>query len=585
MAAEKRPRPAPGLGRRFAWYGRLSTKDKQDSTLSFPSQRKACAEKVAELDGRIVCEFTDEERGRRDDRAGWTELVREAKEPESRRFNAVIVYSTSRLSRALFSALGYERELARAGVEVFYSLSVGDQSSPEGRLIRHFFQALDQFEVEKLGREVRRGQTENTRQGYRNGGRPPYGYRLKREPHPVPSRARVGDKKSKLAPDPERAPVIAEIFERFVSGWGYKEIANHLNRPGGPPSPRHVDSKRNTAGKWSKTTIRSMLENPVYTGRLYWNRLDFRAVKQGEGPLVRRDPAEWIESTEAAHEPLVSVEQFELVQQEMRRRSNGTGGSPRRKPANRFYQLRGLVHCATGHNPLRMQGKTAKGHTYYACGYRLDYGDRAAEAVGHGKWQYVREEPLVNLIDTFFSTRIFGPKRLDFFRAQSNMLAAQRKTDDSQRRDRLVRLIGEIDQRTERQVAAIESGIDPALVGERISALKAKRQEAEDLLGQLEETQPGIAGPEDSRAILEGLPDLSRSLATADPELRRAVFDAFRVRVEIDRNVGEIKLKALVSSAFSEVQDLDDLAVTHKAIAGARNAPRDHPRIAERMAA
>jgi hypothetical protein len=29
--------------RKFAWYGRLSTKDKQDPTISFPSQRNECA--------------------------------------------------------------------------------------------------------------------------------------------------------------------------------------------------------------------------------------------------------------------------------------------------------------------------------------------------------------------------------------------------------------------------------------------------------------------------------------------------------------------------------------------------------------
>ena len=82
--------------------------------------------------------------------------------------------------------------------------------------------------------------------------------------------------------------MIAEIFDRFLAGSGYKEIANHLNRPGGPPPPNHVDSKRNTSGKWAKTTIKSMLENPTYTGRLYWNRLDSRAHKQGVGPVVRR---------------------------------------------------------------------------------------------------------------------------------------------------------------------------------------------------------------------------------------------------------------------------------------------------------
>jgi hypothetical protein len=120
------------------------------------------------------------------------------------------------------------------------------------RLSPELFHALDQFEVEKLGREVRRGQTENTKQGYRNGGRAPYGYRLRHEPHPDPARARAGDQKSRLVADPEQAPVIAEMFALFLAGSGYKEIADHLNRPGGPPPPRHVDSKRNTAGKWSR---------------------------------------------------------------------------------------------------------------------------------------------------------------------------------------------------------------------------------------------------------------------------------------------------------------------------------------------
>ena len=38
--------------------------------------------------------------------------------------------------------------------------------------------------------------------------------------------------------------MIVEMFSRFLSGYAE-----------------------------SKSTIRSMLDNPVYTGRLYWNRL------------------------------------------------------------------------------------------------------------------------------------------------------------------------------------------------------------------------------------------------------------------------------------------------------------------------
>jgi DNA invertase Pin-like site-specific DNA recombinase len=192
--------------RRFAWYGRLSTKDKQDPTISFPSQRSECVEKAEELGGRIVCDFTDQEAGRRDDRVGWSELIREAKEPEARRFDAVIVYSTSRLSRELFHALAYERELARAGVEVFYARSAGDQTSPEGRLIRHMFQALDQFEVEKLGREVRRGRPRTRSRATATAAALPTATACGTSPTPTRAEPRPGTRSRGSSPTPSRRP-------------------------------------------------------------------------------------------------------------------------------------------------------------------------------------------------------------------------------------------------------------------------------------------------------------------------------------------------------------------------------------------
>ena len=65
---------------------------------------------------------------------------------------------------------------------------------------------------------------------------------------------------------------------------------------------------------------------------------------------------------------------------------------------------------------------------------------------------------------------------------------------------------------------------------------------------------------------------MARPLAEADPKLRHAVYEAFRLRVEIDRNAQQIRLKALVSSAFSQVKGLNDL-VAGKAIAGAGFEP------------
>jgi hypothetical protein len=55
---------------------------------------------------------------------------------------------------------------------------------------------------------------------------------------------------------------------------------------------------------------------------------------------------------------------------------------------------------------------------------------------------------------------------------------------------------------------------------------------------------------------LDSLPDLTEALAYADPELRRRVFDAFRLAVALDRNARQIRVKALTSSAFTKTRDL-----------------------------
>jgi len=58
-----------------------------------------------------------------------------------------------------------------------------------------------------------------------------------------------------------------------------------------------------------------------------------------------------------------------------------------------------MVHCATGHQPLSMQGKARKGHHYYACSYGASYGDTAAIDVHAGqKWIYLREDGLLPLV-------------------------------------------------------------------------------------------------------------------------------------------------------------------------------------------
>lgn len=267
------------MSQRFAWYGRVSNADLQNPSLSFPSQLKACERRVRELGGEIVAEYRDEESGARSDRPGWTALLHEAKDADTRRFDGVIAYSTSRVSRKQFDALLFERELRSAGVEIIFATGApADPTSAEGVLQLQIGRAFDEFERNRLARETKRGLRELAEQGYSTGGRPPYGYRR--------LAADSGGGRASLEPEPDEAAVVNEIYELFaVEKLGLKAIANRLNRPGGPPSPRHVDTKRNVQNRWAASTIRAMLQNPVYTGRRVWNRRDFATPRVGRHAL------------------------------------------------------------------------------------------------------------------------------------------------------------------------------------------------------------------------------------------------------------------------------------------------------------
>jgi site-specific DNA recombinase len=257
----------------------------------------------------VEVEFFDQESGAKDDRPGWTSLTQEARDAATRRFDAVVIYQTSRLSRDRVSAGLFHRELRKHGVEIQYAIGAGDPSTAEGGLMIALQQAFDEYERAKLSRETKRGMRQTALQGFRCGGRPPYGYRLLTSEHPVAARAKAGEVKTRLEPDPEAAAVVAEIFHLWADkGWGCKAIADHLNRPGGPPSPSHVDPKRNVKGNWAKSTLRAMLRNPTYTGRLVWNRLDFATQREAGGTARLRARDEWVIS-EVEHLPLVSDEE------------------------------------------------------------------------------------------------------------------------------------------------------------------------------------------------------------------------------------------------------------------------------------
>ena len=88
---------------------------------------------------------------------------------------------------------------------------------------------------------------------------------------------------------------------------------------------------------------------------------------------------------------------------------------------------------------------------------------------------------------------------------------------------------------------------------------------------------------------LARVPDLSKALAAATPEVQRQVFQAFDLQISYDKVGRRIEISATVSeavaNAFENAKALqkEGSAVVVRDIAGARFVSRYHPRIVERI--
>ena len=152
-----------------------------------------------------------------------------------------------------------------------------------------------------------------------------------------------------------------------------------------------------------------MLKNPVYTGKIVWNRRDFATGRQNGGGARMRAQDEWVVSEEA-HLPIVSEATFSSCA------STLCHQDARQRELTRQAQLcpvrDGQVLCWPC-APLDA-GQGAEGPPLLLvrlCG-RLRRDGSDSEHAGQ-KSISAREDRLLRLAFSFFEQRIFGPLRIE----------------------------------------------------------------------------------------------------------------------------------------------------------------------------
>ncbi len=556
---------------RFAFYGRVSTEDAQDPSLSLPRQLAACEHSVRQAGGEITASYWDIESGRKklSDRGqgadggrfgvdlprdgGLPELLHAAANGGS--FDAVIVESIDRLSRITADATGIERELEQRDIALFAS-DEPMTGNATAILTRRVKQGVAEWYVRDLIEKSRRGMEESVRQGWHTGGPAPYGYLLEPHEHPNPQKAREGRKKHRLVPDPVKAPIVRMIFEDYcLRGLGLGAICDKLNADlhRYPPPRRNRKDENDLPQTWSRSQLHAMLRNPKYTGYNVWGRHDKRP-----GRPVIRPREQWTWSPTPSHEPIVSRELFEQVEERaVGNHRRATLAAPKSyvqrtgRGGGRLYPLRGRVRC--GICGRRMEGSHQKGSNWYRCQFVYKRGIAAADAAGHPRVLGIREAVILDPLLDFLARRLFGPARLRLL--HDELLQSVGTVDDDHEAEIAAtkRRLAEIDQAVRRQSLRLEEHDDPAhpvvaAAKARIEELATRRGALEEQRLQLESRRPSTPRPHEIEALLASVPDLRPALARYGPVELADLFEAFDVTVTYDKPSHALELAATVTA-------------------------------------
>ena len=186
--------------------------------------------------------------------------------------------------------------------------------------------------------------------------------------------------------DEVTAPYVKMIFEWKAEGVSHNEICKRLNEMGAvTPARRKVDLGIWKAEKyrhtvWFGRTIIDILKNPTYTGCIVYGRIPKSLY---EGIKMHRAPEDEWRYVPDAHEPIISQELFDTVQQmftdraEKFKKKMDENAELRELITN---PLKGKIYCGDCGKRMRFVKPTDKrypvdqDHAIYVCGGYLDSG-------------------------------------------------------------------------------------------------------------------------------------------------------------------------------------------------------------------
>lgn len=345
--------------KRVAAYCRVST-DREEQEHSFETQKAMYTEMIMmkptwQMAGIYADEGITGTVAKK--RPGFMKMIEDCRKGK---IDMIVTKSVSRFSRNNLDCLMYVRELKQLGIPIIFEKEGINTIQVSSELLLTLFGALSQAESKSISMNVKLG----IRQSLKNGNvRFSYktflGYR------------KGADGQPEIVP--EQADIVRRIYNNFLAGATYLEIAKRLTEENVPTM--------GGGNRWFSERIKSILKNEKYKGdallqKTYITDPISKRVKKNNGEL----PMYYVENS---HPAIIERRIFDRVQEEIARRAGKkkvkqTGTKTELGRYSGKYALTELLYCVECGTPYRRctWSRNGKKKIVWRCVSRLHYGKK-----------------------------------------------------------------------------------------------------------------------------------------------------------------------------------------------------------------
>lgn len=362
---------------------------------SLNAQREKLYAYAQYQDMEVVEEFSDEGKSGKNikDRIQFQEMLSRIKDGTDN-VSFVLVFKLSRFGRNAADVLNSLQIMQDNGVNLICVEDNIDSSKDSGKLMISVLSAVAEIERENINVQTMAGRNQKAREGKWNGGFASYGYRLDN---------------GKLIVNDEEAEIVKMIFDKYIhTTMGMGAIAMYLNQHGYRKELR----KNNKLDTFSVSFIKSVLDNPVYNGKIAYGRRkkekingtrnEYHIVKQKDYMIV-----------EGIHEKIIDDDIWELAQ---RKRKQTGVRNIKSHSLEHEHILSSILKCPVCGSPMygnvnrkrNKNGEYYRDYFYYACKHR-----KVADGVTCTYKKQWGEDIIDTAVEQFIKQLVNNPKFKD----------------------------------------------------------------------------------------------------------------------------------------------------------------------------